>query len=58
MSIKRSDLSFVLDALRVAREHIEDPDTREDYEVVDVLLQAMDAMYTIEDNAREDGVLV
>lgn len=55
--IKSGDLSFVLDALRVAKRHIEDPDTREDYEVIDTVCQAIDSLQKIEDGAREEGVI-
>ena len=55
--IKNGDISFVLDALRVAKRHIEDPDTREDYEVVDQICQAIDSLQMIEDGAREEGVI-
>jgi len=55
--IRTQDLSFVMDALRVALRHLDDPDTREDYEVVDVLAQAIDCLMTIEYAARDEGVL-
>jgi len=55
--IKSGDLAFVMDALRVALRHLDDPDTREDYEVVDVLAQAIDCLMSIEDAARDEGVL-
>jgi len=55
--IKSGDIAFVHSALSVALRHLDDPDTREDYEVVDVLAQAIDCLMTIEDAARDEGVL-
>ena len=55
--IKSGDISFVLDALRVAKQFIEEPDTMEEYEVIDQVCQAIDCIMKIEDGAREEGVI-
>jgi hypothetical protein len=55
--VKNRDLEFVLDALRLARRHLEDEDTRDVDDVIDVLMQAIDTLYSIEEGARMEGVV-
>jgi len=55
--VKNRDLEFVLDALRLAKRHLEDADTRDDEDVIDVLCQAIDSWFSVEEGAREAGVL-
>ncbi len=57
MTVKRGDLSFILDAMREARKYIENPERMEEYEIVDIIVQAIMSIQDVEDDALEAGVL-